>query len=163
MQVRGKNLKFMRAWHAFCNFEKNHRQRIGFLPRRTAKHPHAHRIIAALFQQFRKYLPFQNFKGFGISEKICDTDQDIRIKRIELFVIIAQSALIFCKLGEPVQHHAPGDAALYGGGLVERKIDAAMLVQQVQNSLEGIVTGFGATRRFTLHLGRHGWRGTMPA
>lgn len=81
----------------------------------------------------------ERLEGFRVAEKTRDADQHVRVKRVEFLGIAPEKRGVVAQRALPVQHHAPGDAALDGARFVEGEIDPAMIAQQEQNFPEPVL------------------------
>ena len=130
-QVRGEDLHrcFARpVAHGFCQHDRN---RIGLLAGGTARHPYAQRILPGLtFDQLWNDPAFENPECLRLTEKARDMNQDILIQGIQFGRVPPEKLDVFADTADFFEQHAPGDAPVYGAGLVVGEIRARGVANQ---------------------------------
>src|SRR5207245_1064440 len=99
---------------------------IGFFTGGAAGNPNTNgpvRRLTVLYKQ-RKDFFAQGIESAGVAKESGDMDEDVFVKLVEFFgIVFDESQVVFEVIGL-VQNHAAFDAALEGGLLVVREIDA---------------------------------------
>ena len=93
----------------------------------------------ALLEESGKNFALEQVESFRVAEKTRDADEHVGVERVEFFGVAAEEIGVVLRRVVLVQHHAPGDAPLDGGGFVEREIHAGMVAQQQQNFFEAVL------------------------
>ena len=113
-------------------FEKNHRQGVNLLPGGASGDPDSQRAILgfAVLQQVRKYFLAQTLKGFFITEKLGDMNQQVPEQCIEFGRIAFDVTEVFLKFQDVVQDHSPLDPPLQRALLVVPEVHSHRFVQK---------------------------------
>ena len=127
VEVGGEHLELARAGRLFRRFHERHGNGIGLLTGGTAEHPDADRIVAALLEELGKNFALQNVEGVRVAEKTRHADEHVGVQGVEFFGVASEEIGVGRRRRAFVQHHAPGDAPLDGGGFVEREIHPGMV------------------------------------
>ena len=144
VEVGGEHLELAHAGRLLRRFHERHGDGIRLLAGGAAEHPDAERFVAALLEQLGQDLALENVERFGVAEEARHADEHVGVERIELLGVAAEEMGVVLQRVLLAQHHAPGDAPLDGGGLVEREIHAGMVAQEQQNLLVAVLRALGA-------------------
>ena len=145
VEVGGEHLELAHAGRLLRRFHERHGDGIRLLAGGTAEHPDAERLVAALLEELGQNLALENVERFRVAEKTRHADEHVGVEGVEFLGVAPEEIGVVLQRVLLVQHHAPGDAPLDGGGFVEREIDAGMVAQEEQNFLEAVVSRLAAS------------------
>ena len=121
-------------------------------------------LVAALLEELGKDLALENVESVRVAEKTRHADENVGVEGVEFLGVAAKEICIVLQGVLFVQHHAPGDAALDGGGFVEGEIHAGMIAEKQKNFFETVLSRFCIPR---LSFGARGlrtrWRSSVAA
>src|SRR4030095_4985939 len=136
VEVGRKHLELARARRFLDAFLECHGNGIGLLTGRTAEHPHAERFVTAPLEELRKHFALEHVKSFRVAEETRYANEHIGVKGVQFLGVASKEMDVVLQRLLLVQHHAPGDAPLDGGGLVEREIHCAMVAEEKKKIFE---------------------------
>ena len=140
MNIGGKDLQREVRMLLPGKFQPRHREGIGLLAGRAAKHPEPQRlpVRSALMslQQFRKHLFLQQIERRRVAEEIRDANEKIARQGFDFRRVRVQIADVVRQVLELAQHHAPVQSPVDGGGLIRAEIGAAGALHHRQHFLE---------------------------
>lgn len=141
IEVGGKDLEFASAGSVLRGFREGHGDGVGFLAGGTAEDPDADRFVTALLQELGEDVALEEVEGFRVAEKAGDADENVGVEGVAFFGVAAKERGVVVDGCQFVQHDPAVDAALDGGGFVEREIDAGMVAEQEDDFLEAVLPG----------------------
>jgi hypothetical protein len=114
--------------------------RVGLLAGGAARDPYPHRHAGgAILQHLRKGLGGQELEGIGVPEEGGHVDEEILVEAFPLRRVLLEPPEVLREALHPQQRHAAPHAAQEGGLLVRLEVDTGVLVQEREDSPEGVV------------------------
>ena len=152
VHIGGKNLQRGPALEAVARLQKQHRDGVSLLPRGRSRYPDPDGALAlGGFHQGSDSLFSQDVEGLRVAKEARHRDQHLLAQGQHFIAVVFQQLQVLVQLRSVAGLHAPLQATHDGGGLVIGEIDAAELVEQLQNLGEHIVIGQGRVGCYRQH------------
>jgi hypothetical protein len=134
IDIGGKYLQDRPAFVPLECLQEQHANGVGFLARSHTGNPDPYGVVtvSAFYQGSDRFF-CQRVKGLRVPEKAGHGDQHFPAQRQHLVAVVFQQLQVLMKLGRVAGLHAPLQPPHDGGRLVVGEIDAAELIEQLQD------------------------------